>query len=290
MPTACVNGIEMWYELRGQGPLLVLSHGWLGPTDNWPPGIIESLSERLTVLVYDVRGHGRTEAPEEIEAYSIPQYARDLAALLDQLGIERAHIGGVSQGGMIAAHFVCDFPERARSFLLCDSTAGNGADPGAGGEFERSMQRYIDWMEEYAQEHGVAALARERIRLARELDTHYFEFPVEPSVREAKDIAQHTRMSLAAFLGTARAIHQRPDLTSRLPELRMPALVVAGEWDGFYPCAERDHGLLRGSRFVRVRNCGHASPDWRPEAFLKAVTGFIADVEACRPVAGEIEL
>ena len=48
--------------------------------------------------------------------------------------------------------------------------------------------------------------------------------------------------------------------------------------------------LLRGSRFVRVRNCGHASPDWRPETFLKAVTEFIADVEACRPVAGEIEL
>jgi pimeloyl-ACP methyl ester carboxylesterase len=290
MPATCVNGIEMWYELRGSGPLLALSHGWLGPTEDWPPGIIESLSEDLTVLVYDVRGHGRTQAPEDIDAYSMPQYARDLAALLDALDIERAHIGGVSQGGMIAAQFVCDFSERARSFLLCDSTAGNGAYPGSGGEFERAMQRYFDWMSEYASAYGLESLARERARLSRERDPHYFEFPVAASVREAKDVRQHTRMSLAAFLGTARAIRQRPDLTARLPELRMPALVVAGEWDGFYPCAERDHALLRASRFVRVRNCGHASPDWRPDAFLKAVTEFIADVEACRPVAGEIEL
>ena len=70
----------------------------------------------------------------------------------------------------------------------------------------------------------------------------------------------------------------------------MPALVIAGEWDGFFPCAERDHQLLEGSRFVRVHRCGHASPDWRPDAFLPAVTEFIADVEAGRDVAGEIEL
>ena len=290
MPTTCINGIEMWYELRGSGPPLALSHGWLGPTEDWPPGIIESLSDRLTVLVYDVRGHGRTQAPEDIEAYSLPRYARDLAALLDTLGVERAHIGGVSQGGMIAAQFVCDFPERARSFLLCDSTAGNGDDPGPGGDFERTMQRYFDWMAPYAREHGLEALARERTRLERERDAHYFEFPVETTAREAKHIRQHTRMSIEAFLGTARAIRERPDLTCQLPELGMPALVVAGEWDGFYPCAERDHGLLHGSRFVRVRNCGHASPDWRPDVFLNVVAEFVADVEAGRPVAGEIEL
>jgi pimeloyl-ACP methyl ester carboxylesterase len=220
----------------------------------------------------------------------MPQYARDLRALLDALEIERAHIGGVSQGGMISAQFAVDFPERTRSLLVCDSTAGNGADEGAGGAWERALQGYFDWMAAYAREHGLAALAEERIRIAREQDPHYFEFPAPEEEREQRDRGRHTRMSLAAFLGTCAAIRSRPDLTARLRDVRAPALVVAGEWDGFYPCAERDHALLAGSRFVRVRRCGHASPDWRPDAFVRAVSEFVADVEGGREVAGEVWL
>jgi pimeloyl-ACP methyl ester carboxylesterase len=289
MPPVRANGIEIWYDILGPAgaPVLALSHGWLGPTEYWPPGVLDRLAERLRVLVYDVRGHGKTTAPEDVGTYSMPAYAADLAAVLDAAGIERAHIGGVSQGGMISAQFAVDFPHRTRSLLICDSTAGNGLDEGAGGEWERGLQAYCSWMIEYAREHGTAALAEERIRQGRENDPHYFEFPVPQEQREARDRERHARMSPHAFEGTCSAIRDRPDLTGRLRELSVPVLVVGGEWDNFYPCSERDHRLIEGSRFVRVERCGHASPDWRPNAFDRAVGKFIADVEAGREAAGE---
>lgn len=290
MPTANVNGIDIWYELRGSGPTLALSHGWQGPTEDWPPGLLDTLARHICLLVYDVRGHGRTTAPEDTEAYSMPTYAQDLRALLDALGIEQAHIGGVSQGGMISAQFALDCPERTRSLLICDSTAGNGIDEGPGGEWERALQGYLEEMERIAREQSLAELAEWRILLNRELDEHYFDHPMPSEERDNKDRLRHARMSMAAFLGTARAIRFRPDLTGRLRDAQVPALVLAGEWDRFLPCAERDHRLIEGSRYALVRRCAHASPDWRPDAFVRTVTEFIADVEANRDVAGELEL
>lgn len=291
MPTVHANGIDIdQYELMGSGPLLALSHGWLGPTDCWPPGVLDALAEHLRLLLYDVRGHGGTSAPDDPDAYSMPTYAQDLRCLLDTLEIEQAHIGGVSQGGMISAQFAVDFPERTRSLLICDSSAGNAVDEGPAGEWERIMQAHLQELERIAREVGLAELAERRIRLNQELDPHYYDHPVPPEERDRKDRMRHARMSLAAFLGTARAIRLRPDLGGRLRDVRAPALVLAGEWDGFLPCAERDHRLIEGSRYVLVRRCAHASPDWRPDAFIPAVTEFIADVEAGREVAGESEL
>ncbi len=290
MATVRANGIDIWYELRGAGPTLALSHGWQGPTDDWPPAVLDALAQRLRLLVYDVRGHGRTTAPENPEAYSLLAYAEDLRALLDVLDIDRCHIGGVSQGGMISAQFAVDVPERTRSLLICDSTAGNGIDEGPGGEFERTLQSAFEQMEDIAREEGMAELAERRIGWNREYEAHYYDHPLPAEERDAKDRARHARMSLAAFIGTNRAIRHRPDLTGRLPKLTLPALVLVGEWDAFRPCAERDHRLIEGSRFVLVRRCAHASPDWRPDAFVRAVTEFIADVEAGRDVAAELEL
>jgi pimeloyl-ACP methyl ester carboxylesterase len=292
MPEVRANGIDIWYELRGPAgaPLLALSHGWQGPTDDWPPSVIEALAEQLQVLVYDVRGHGRTTWPDDVAAYSMETYAQDLRALLDALDIERAHIGGVSQGGMISAQFVTDFPERARSFLLCDSTAGNGVDEGPGGEWERTLATAFELMEQIAREEGLAALAERRIESNRVRDPHYYDFPMPQDVREEKDRVKNTRMTLEAFAGTARAMRFRPDLTSRIARLRMPALVLMGEWDDFRPCAERDRRLIEGARFVLARRSGHATPDWRPDVFVSTVTEFISDVEAGRDTGGEREL
>src|SRR3989304_1188878 len=112
MPSVHANGIDIWYDLLGAGPTLVLNHGWLGPTADWSPAVPAGLTQHLRVLVYDVRGHGRTTAPEDPEAYSLPIYAQDLAAVMDAAGIERAHILGVSQGGMIAAQLAVAFTPR----------------------------------------------------------------------------------------------------------------------------------------------------------------------------------
>ena len=157
MPTIHANGIDIWYELQGAGPALALNHGWLGPTDGWPPNVYD-LRRGTRLLVYDVRGHGKTTAPEDADAYSMPQYTADLRALLDALDIERAHIAGVSQGGMIAAQFAVDYPERTRSLIVCDSTCGNGLDEGPGGAWERTLSSGFEAMEHIAVQDGLPAL------------------------------------------------------------------------------------------------------------------------------------
>jgi pimeloyl-ACP methyl ester carboxylesterase len=289
MPVVRANGIDIWHELRGEGPLLVLNHGWLGPTEDWPPGVLD-LAEHHRLLLYDVRGQGRTTAPEDPDAYSLPTYARDLRALLDALDIERPHIVGVSQGGMIAAQFAVDFPERTRSLVLSDTTAGNGLDEGPGGEWERTIQQQFAMMEHVATKYGLSDLCERRLVFDEANDPHYLDDPDPVEERKAKERRRYATISLPAFIGSVRAIRNRPDLTARLRELRMPALVIAGEWDGFLPCAERDHRLIEGSRFVMMRHSGHSTDRWRQDAWTPAVSRFLEDVEAGRDVAGELEL
>jgi 3-oxoadipate enol-lactonase len=288
MPTVRANGIDIWYEIEGTGPVIALNHGWLGPTAGWPAGVFD-LRNHGRLLVYDVRGQGRTSIPEDLSTVSMPQYAADLRALLDALEIEQAHIVGVSQGGLIASQFAVDHPERTRSLVISDSSAGNGADEGPGGAWERRMDAGLKIMEGLAEEIGLAELIERRMAYDRENDPHYFEFPEPLDVREGRDRTNYTNMTVPGYVASARAIRTRPDLGARIRELHMPVLVMAGEWDDFFPCAERDHRLIEGSRFVRVLRSGHSTDRWRPDVWAPTVAQFIADVEAGREVAGEFE-
>jgi 3-oxoadipate enol-lactonase len=297
MPTVRANDIDIWYDFDtpepdsgggGAGPVIALNHGWLGPTSGWPPGVYD-LREHGRLLVYDVRGQGKTTAPEDLEVYSMPQYAADLRALLDALDIEQAHIVGVSQGGMIASQFAVDYPERTRSLVISDSTAGNGLDEGPGGAWERRLREGLEIMEGMANQEGLPALIERRIAYDREHDPRYFDFPEPLDVREGRDRALYAKLSMHAYIGTNHAIRTRPDLTARIRELHMPVLVMAGEWDDFLPCAQRDHRLIEGSRFLLVRRSGHSIDRWRPDVWAPTIAQFIADVEGGRDVAGELE-
>jgi len=92
-------------------------------------------------------------------------------------------------------------------------------------------------------------------------------------------------MTPEGYLGAAQAIIDRPDLTDRVIAITAPTLVMIGAWDGFLPCALRDHGLIPGSRLVIRNGCGHGSR-WRLDTFLAEIEHFLYDVEAGRQVAG----
>src|SRR3989304_1956454 len=104
MPALRANGIDIFYELHGggSGSPLAMTPGFAGPPDHWRHEAL-ALAAGRTLLLYDVRGHGRTEAPQDPSQYSMRLFAADLAALLRELGVQQAHIGGVCMGGMIAA-------------------------------------------------------------------------------------------------------------------------------------------------------------------------------------------
>jgi pimeloyl-ACP methyl ester carboxylesterase len=289
MPVAPVNGIDIWYEFRGppSAPLLVLTHGFAGPTAGWPP-VINDLARDVRLLLYDVRGHGHTSVPDA-GTFSMPQFAADLRGLLDHLEIERAHIGGVSMGGMISAQFACDYPERLRSLLLMDTTAGNRGDP-ATASVEQQLFDVFERLEAIVRKHGVAGLVERENRYRHEDDPHARESFFTLEEQDARNARKADNITAEAFCAAARALRERPDLTSRTPAITAPAQVSCGEWDMFYPLAARDHALIKGSRFVTVRGAAHDTTNYRPQLWLRLIREFIADVEAGRDVSGEVDL
>ncbi len=324
MPTVHANGIDIRYEVLGpgspnvaqgpspeqveagasthegsypvaQGPRtgrlaspgqtpLVLTHGFAGPVDNWLPELAP-LIEKRAVIVYDVRGHGQTTVPHARDAYSMPTFAADLAALLGAIGIERAHVGGVSMGGMVTAQFAVDHPEMCESVLLCDTTCGNAVSDGPAGDWERRLAVGITALAHIASTYGLEETIRREQAYKLENDRHLGESPYTFE----GDFERIKLMTLPGYLGAAHAIAKRPDLTGRIPGITAPALVMIGEWDDFLPCALRDHELIPGSRLVVRKRCAHGS-GWRPETFVSEVLSFLDEVEAGRLVAGKREV
>jgi len=287
VPSVRVDDIDIWYELAGDGPLLTLTHGFAGPTSHWGP-IIDDFRAKFRLLLYDVRGHGRTSLPDA-STFSLPRFAADLRGLLDALGIAQTHIGGVSMGGMISAQFACDYPERTRSLLLCDTTAGNQVGAGtAAGRADAQLAVVFDTFQAVVKKHGLRGLIERENRHRHEDDPYAARSTQSLEEQDAGNWRKLETMTEAGYLAAAAAIRNRPDLTSRTPSLTMPALVSCGEWDMFWPCAERDHALIRGSRLAKVPGAAHATPDYQPRRWRDAVFSFIDDVEAGRPVAGEV--
>jgi 3-oxoadipate enol-lactonase len=288
MPTARVNGIDIWYEFAGDAdrPTFVLTHGFAGPTGGWPP-VLDEVRPHVRLLLYDVRAHGRTTVPDSATV-TMPQFAADLVGLMDHLGIERPHLGGVSMGGMVSAQFACDYPDRLRSLLLCDTTAGNQGDP-LTAQIERDLARIFERTARIVEKHGLSGLAERENLYRREQDPYAAKSSFSIDEQDERNWQRIARMTDEGFLAANRALRERPDLTARTPKIAVPTLVSCGEWDMFYPCAQRDHRLIPNSRFATVRGAAHDTTNYTPQLWKRAVLDFIADVEAGRDVRGETE-
>jgi aminoacrylate hydrolase len=120
MPTAHINGFDMHYRERGQGPPLVLAHGLMGSIEVMDAlgENPESLSRRFRLINYDARGHGRSGYTTDPANYSWYALAEDLLALLRHVGIERAHVGGGSMGAGTSLVFALDHPEMVDRLVL----------------------------------------------------------------------------------------------------------------------------------------------------------------------------
>ncbi len=295
-----VNDIDIWYERSGgNGPVLVLSHGFAGASSpGWPP-VIDEFRSRFDLVLFDARAHANTSVPADLSTVTMPQFAADVAGLMDALGIEQAHIGGVSMGGMVSAQFACDYAERVRSLLLCDTVAGNiatrpaavtGSTAGAD-EAERFLIDALTRMARVVEKHGTEGLVKRENRYRRDGDRYAHLQPLSFDEQDARNALQKVaNMTAAGYLAASRAMRERPDLIARTPQITAPTLVSCGEWDAFYPAAQRDHVLITNSRFVTVRGAAHATPDYQPQLWKRAVFDFIADVEASADVRGEFEL
>jgi pimeloyl-ACP methyl ester carboxylesterase len=122
MPKVRVNDIQIYYEVHGEGFPLIMIMGLGGNIDWWDPRMIRELSKRFKTVMFDNRGAGRTDVSDR--KYSIKLFADDTAGLMDALGISRAHVLGISMGGMIAQELVLNYPKKVEKLVLCSTTCG----------------------------------------------------------------------------------------------------------------------------------------------------------------------
>ena len=279
MPKAKVNGVSIAYQVHGEGEPLVLAHGYTASKEMWD-GQIGAFSQRYRVVVYDVRGHGQSEAPPvDDPSYTLDTLVEDQRALLGHLGIERALVGGLSLGGMIAMRFALAYPAMVRALLLCDTS------PGMGTAGQWSANRLV--MEGIVRSQGVGAVMRGLY--AARAGAMGIQRPEQVPQGVLAHVQRLERMSPDGFLGVARAAGDQVSVLDRLPEITAPTLIITGDQDFFRAASEEMAKRMPGARFVVINGSFHGTCLWQPEKFTSAVLDFLADVEAGKPIQGSEE-
>ena len=116
MPTFLSDGVEIYYQVAGEGYPLVMAHEFAGDITSWEPQV-NYFSRRYQVITYCHRGYPPSEVPDDPEAYSLDIQVEDLYRLLHHLGIDQAHIGGLSMGGGLTVNFAIAHPEKCLSLI-----------------------------------------------------------------------------------------------------------------------------------------------------------------------------
>lgn len=250
MPTATLNGITICYEDAGNGPALLLTHGFAASRLMWRPQL-EDLAADYRVVAWDMRGHAGTDSPDQPEDYSEEATLADMRALLCHLGIARAVVGGLSLGGYMSLAFYGRYPEMVRGLVLCDTGPGY-RNPEARAEWNAMAERYAVGLEN----RGLASLA------------------------ESPEVAQAAAMhrSAAGLAHAARGMLKQFDsrIIEMLPSIRVPTLVIVGERDRpFLTASDYMAAKIPGAKKVVLAGAGHASNLDRPVEFNRALREFL---------------
>ena len=266
MPQLTVNDRTLSYtDTSGDGPPVLLLHAFPLGSAAWE-GQIESLSDRFRFIAPDLMGFGGSTAPENESSYTMDSYADDAAALLDELGLDKVVLAGLSMGGYIAFAFLRRHRDRVRALVLADTKAE--ADPPEGLEKRTNQQAQV-------RADGTAGLIE---GLSGAL--------LGEATREKKpDVVEATKKLMSAnspagFIGALEAMKGRPDSTNDLASIDVPTLIIVGENDAVTPpeASRKLHEHIGGSRLVVIPEAGHLSNLEAPEAFNGALAEFLGSL------------
>lgn len=243
------DGVNLYYEAHGQGPVILLTHGYSATSQMWR-GQIDALSDRFCVVVWDMRGHGDSDYPTDDSPYTEEATVADMAALLDTVGAERAIVGGLSLGGYMSLAFHRRHLKRVRALLIIDTGPGFRNDAARDGWNQTALQT----AERYEREGlgGLAVLSAER-RTSRH--------------RSADGLVRAARGMLT---------QRDAGVIDSLAGITVPALVIVGAEDKpFLNAADYMAAKIPGAQKVVIPGAGHAANIDQPEAFNRAVSDFL---------------
>jgi len=222
MPKVKVNDIKIYYEVHGEGFPLVMIMGLSGNIDWWDPRLIQELSKKFKIVMFDNRGAGRTDVSDR--KYSIKLFADDTTGLMDALGISRAHVFGVSMGGMIAQELVLNYPKKVEKLVLCSTNCGDT-------KSVLASQEILEMLKADKSTFSPEEIARATISL---LFTEDF-IKKNPDLVELS-IQQILRAPISneAFTRQFNATMEF-DTYERLSQIKVPTLVLHGKRDVLIP-------------------------------------------------------
>jgi 3-oxoadipate enol-lactonase len=260
---ARINGVELHYELAGSGRTLVLTHGIGGSGADWAP-IVPLLAEKYRVVTYDVRGMGDSEKNPEAE-HSIAQFARDIAGLLDHLGVDKAIIGGTSMGGTVTQRFILDFPARTLAAIIMSTSS------------QVNEQAKANWQRqaEIVEREGMEAWVQ------RSRQPHMTEewLRAHPEVLEAEQRRIRTNHP-HIYAQVARAVSDY-FYTEELRSVRVPTLVLVGSEDRQTPPGGSViiSRAIPGAELHILEGLGHNLAREDPHKIAGLIRAFLARVE-----------
>lgn len=264
MAKVLIRGMHYEVVEAGQGEPVLLLHGFTGSSANWQAHIDVFASE-LRVLAVDLPGHGATDAPPELERYYMETVAGDLIALLDTLAISKVHLSGYSMGGRLALYTAIHYPERVQSLIL------ESASPGLETDAERLARvRSDEALARKIEQQGVAAFIREWEQLP------LFATQSELMKQQLHELRLQNRAEGLANSLRGMGTGVQPSLWGKLPELRLPVLLLAGALDTkFTGIARKMQTLLPHAELQVVPDVGHTIHLENPTYFDLAVLEFV---------------
>ncbi|MFZ5597524.1 MAG: alpha/beta fold hydrolase [Bacillota bacterium] len=259
MPKVMVNDINIYYEVKGEGFPLVLIMGLAGNLDWWPRELTDRLAGHYKLVLFDNRGAGRTDAPEG--EYSIPMFAGDTVGLLDRLGIEKAHIFGVSMGGMIAQEIAISYPERVEKLVLgCTFCGPQHSIP--------AQPEIINFLI-----NPQSAGLKDFLKIL---------FPEDYIKNNMDKTDEFIRLYKIAPISPEAQLRQvgavmKFDSLSRLSQIAAPTLVITGDGDVLIPAGNSSilAENIPGARLIVLDGCGHGFMVQEPEKLYIALSDFL---------------
>jgi pimeloyl-ACP methyl ester carboxylesterase len=269
------DGVRLYYEEAGSGYPVVLVHEFAGDYRSYETQL-RYFARRYRVVAFNARGYPPSDVPEDFHRYSQERARDDIRDVMQGLGIEKAHVVGISMGGFAVLHFGFAYPERASSLVVAG--CGYGAEPDKRKQFLEESNRTAAAIES----RGMAEVSKTygagptRVQLQNKDPRGYAEFLTQ--------LGEHSTRGAA---NTQRGVQaRRPslyDLTEQMKKLEVPTLIATGDEDD--PCL--DPGLLMkrtipAAALIVFPNTGHALNLEEPDLFNRTLADFFHQVEQGR--------
>ncbi len=253
----CVNGINLYYEIIGKGSPILFIHGLGSSTRDWEYQI-EYFSKNYKVIVFDLRGHGRSD--KSAGPYSINLFAKDTAELINMLDIAPVHLVGISLGGMIALQLAINNPKLIKSLVVVNCSSEMVV---------RTMKDRLTVLQRFLIVRILGMRKMGELLGSRLFpDAHQQELRQKFVDRWSENDPQAYRKSMRAIIGWS--------VTDQLHRIECPALVITAD-DDYTPLEDKKTlvNKIMDAKLEIINNSRHGTPADQPEKFNKVLSNFL---------------